>query len=290
MSGLVYQRPSTLADATRFLADTENSYPLAGGTDLAVAMRHGNTSPALMVDIKGIPELRSSITCADGMFEISANTAMTDLENDETVRRKLPGLVESAQVVGSVQIRNRATFAGNLCNGSPAADTPPVLMALGASVVIQGPSGERTSSIDDLLVGYRATTLAPGELITAVHVPEPPGRGGSAFLKLGVRRAMEISVVCVGASIDLADDGTIASAGLALGSVGPQTLRAAKAEKILAGSSPSEALFAAASQTAGEECTPIDDLRATGEYRKAMVPVLVRRALGKAHERARETG
>lgn len=289
MTGADYRRPSTLAEAIQLLAGSPDSYALSGGTDLAVAMRHGNLEPETIVDIKSIPELASSIQLNDGEFITSANTVMTDLENHAGVRSALPGLVEAARVVGSVQIRNRATLAGNLCNASPAADTPPVLMALDASLSIRGPSGSRTLSIDDFLIGYRTTALESGELIQAVHIPEPPERSSSAFLKLGVRRAMEISVVCVGASISLDAKGTIARAGLGLGSVAPHTIRPVEAERSMVGKMPSDELFASAGELAGEACSPIDDLRASGEYRKAMVPVLVRRALRLAYQRASGT-
>jgi CO/xanthine dehydrogenase FAD-binding subunit len=286
MNGPVYRRPTSLTEAVELLASTKDSYPLSGGTDLAVAIRHGNLEPGVIVDIKVIPELAPSIKHQNGQFVISANTVMTDLEDDASVRRSLPGLVEAARVVGSVQIRNRATLAGNLCNASPAADTPPVLMALGADLQIRGPVGSRTLSIDDFLVGYRTTALEPGELIEAIRIPAPTERSSSAFIKLGVRRAMEISVVCVGASISLDTDGTIARAGLGLGSVAPHTIRAVEAERLIAGATPSDDLFASAGELAREECRPIDDLRASSEYRKAMVPVLVRRALNTAYQRA----
>lgn len=284
--GPSYERPASLAEASRLLAGSAQSRPLSGGTDLAVGIRHGLATPEVVVDLKAVPELRSSIELVDGVFKITANTVMTDLEGDERIRARLPGLVEAAQVVGSVQIRNRATLAGNLCNASPAADTPPVLMALGANVATYGPSGERRLSIDQFLVDYRTTALEAGEIITALHIPEPPTRSSSAFLKLGVRRAMEISVVCVGASIAIDDEGAIAAVGLGLGSVAPVTFRPTAAEELLVGQRPSETLFAAAGEAAGEASTPIDDLRARAGYRKAMVPVLVRRALAIAWERA----
>lgn len=268
------------------LTGSDRSYPLSGGTDLAVAMRHGVSEPSLVVDLKAIPELAASIELSDGMFRISSNTVMTDLEADERVRTRLPGLVEAAEVVGSVQVRNRATIAGNLCNASPAADTPPVLMALGASLITHGPSGSRSLSVADFFLDYRTTVLERGELITSVHIPEPQKRASSAFLKLGVRRAMEISIVCIGASVGIGEDGEITSAGLGLGSVAPMTLRPADAEQILVGQKPSKELFAAAAEAAGRECSPIDDLRASSEYRRAMVPVLVRRALEIASARA----
>lgn len=290
MSGPSYERPASLSEAISLLSGSDGSYALSGGTDLAVAMRHGGTRPDLIVDIKAIAELRSSIEVSDGNFTIAANTVMTDLENDEMVRSRLPGLVEAAEVVGSVQIRNRATLAGNLCNASPAADTPPVLIALGTELLTQGPLGSRTISMDDFFVDYRTTALEPGELITAIRIPVPPERSSSSFLKLGVRRAMEISVVCVGASIEIGESGEIAAAGIGLGSVAATTFRPAEAEAMLVGQAPTQELFARAGEAAGDQCSPIDDLRASAEYRKAMVPVLVRRALSIAFERTGADG
>lgn len=285
MSGPSYERPASLSEAISLLSGSHGSYALSGGTDLAVAMRHGGTHPDLIVDIKAIPELASSIEMSEGFFTIAANTVMTNLENDRRVHSLLPGLVEAAEVVGSVQIRNRATLAGNLGNASPGADTPPVLMALGAEIVTRGPAGPRSIWMDDFFVDYRTTALERGELITAVRIPTPSERSSSSFLKLGMRRAMEISIACVGASIDIDQNGRIASAGLGLGAVAPTTFRPAEAEELLVGHAPTEELFARASQAAGDESRPIDDLRASGEYRKAMVPVLVRRALSIAYER-----
>ncbi|MFP3882498.1 MAG: FAD binding domain-containing protein [Actinomycetota bacterium] len=285
MSGPSYERPASLSEAISLLSGSDGSYALSGGTDLAVAMRHGGTQPDLIVDIKAIPELKPSIEVSNGNFTIAANTVMTDLENDENVRTGLPGLVEAAEVVGSVQIRNRATLAGNLCNASPAADTPPVLMALRAEFLTQGPSGSRTIPIDDFFVDYRTTALEPGELITVIRIPVPSERSSSSFLKLGVRRAMEISVVCVGASLEISESGDIVSASVGLGSVAATTFRPTEAEAMLVGQVPTQELFARAGEAAGDQCSPIDDLRASAEYRKAMVPVLVRRALSIAHER-----
>jgi CO/xanthine dehydrogenase FAD-binding subunit len=282
-----YERPTSPDEAIRLLDERgEEAHLLAGGTDLAVGIRYGTIRPGVVIDLKQIPELAPAIRHTDEGFTIGANTVMTDLEEDGRIREGFPGLVEAAEVVGSVQIRNRATLVGNLCNASPAADTPPMLMALDASVAISGPRGSRRLSIDEFLVGYRETALERGELLTAVHIPEPGPRTGTAFLKLGVRRAMEISIVCVGARIDLAEDGTIASAGIGLGSVAPQTVRPARAEEMLVGERPDPALLAAAGSSAIEACSPIDDLRGGAEYRRAMVPVLVRRALAAALRRA----
>lgn len=284
-----YARPTSLGDAIAILENRgEDAHPLAGGTDLAVALRHGITEPGVVVDLKGVVELAPAIERRDGMLVITANTPMIDVERDERIRQRMPGLVESAEVVGSVQIRNRATLAGNLCNASPAADTPPMLMALGASVVVAGPDGERRVKAGDFLTGYRQTTLRRGEIVRAVEIPDRGSRVGTAFLKLGVRQAMEISVVCVGARLELADDGTIADAGIGLGSVAPTTIRPSASEELLSGSEPSSSLFAETGSLALEACRPIDDQRASAEYRRAMIPVMVERALQLALKRVGE--
>jgi carbon-monoxide dehydrogenase medium subunit len=285
VSASTYERPSQLADAVELMGRHE-ARALSGGTDLTVAMRHGKVAPGLIVDLKGIAEMAPRIERRDGFVEISANTVMTDIERHPHVQTLFQALVEAAQVVGSVQIRNRATLAGNLANASPAADTPPALLALDAQVSITGGEGSRVIPVDEFLVDYRTTVLAASDLITSVRLPEPQGTSGSAFLKLGVRKAMEISIVCVAASLSLADDGSISSAGLGLGSVSPRAIRPRSPEAILVGNLPTPELFAAAGDAAGDESSPIDDLRASADYRRAMVPVLIRRALARALERA----
>jgi CO/xanthine dehydrogenase FAD-binding subunit len=289
MKPFEYFRPETLREASGLLEEHgPTARLLAGGTDLAVGIRHGHIQPGVVIDVKGIADLRPSIEQSDDVFTVSANTVMTDLEEDERIARHFPALVEAARVVGSVQIRNRATLAGNLANASPAADTPPVLMALGATAVIWGPKGRRVLTLDEFLLAYRKTALQPGELLTAIQIPVRAPRSGSAFLKLGRRRAMEISIFCVGARIDLAPDGSIAAAGVGLGSVAPFTVRAARSEEILVGQRPDPQVLAAAGEAALESCSPIDDLRSKADYRRAMVPVYVRRALATAAARAQE--
>lgn len=282
-----FVRPANLAEAITILEDRgEIAHPLAGGTDLAVALRQGKSRDGVIVDLKKVAELSPSIEQREGVFVIGANTPMAEVEHDQMIRDRIPGLVEAAEVVGSVQIRNRATLAGNLCNASPAADTPPMLVALGTSIVVVGPGGERHITVGELLTGYRETALTRGEVVRALEIPLPAPGTGTAFLKLGVRRAMEISIVCVGARLELAGDGTIAGVGIGLGSVAPTTVRPAESEDVLMGEKPTPALFAEAGSRALAACSPIDDLRASAAYRRAMVPVMLERALKLAYERA----
>lgn len=287
MRAFDYERPTSLEQVFQLLDERgEEAHLLAGGTDLAVGIRYGTIRPGVVIDLKQLPELAPAIRHNDEGFTVGANTVMTQLEEDDRIREDFLGLVEAAEVVGSMQIRNRATLVGNLCNASPAADTPPMLMALDVSVLISGPFGSRRLSIDEFLVGYRQTALQRGEVVTAVQIPKVGTRSATAFLKLGVRRAMEISIVCVGARIDLAEDGTVESARIGLGSVAPQTVRPTRAEEMLVGKRPDPELLAAAGSSAVEACSPIDDLRGSAEYRRAMVPVVVRRALSAALRRA----
>lgn len=286
-----YLRPTSLREAVAALDETgEAAYPLAGGTDLAVGVRQGRTPSGVIIDLKSIPELAPAIEWKGEKLVINANTSMADIEHEARLTERIPGIGEAARLVGSVQIRNRATIAGNLCNASPAADTPPMLMALGASVVAVGPEGERHIEIDDFFTRYRTTALERAELVKAVEIPEVGARTGTAFLKLGVRRAMEISIVCVGARVEVAEDGVIADVGLGLGSVAPLTVRPVDSEDLLKGRRPTTDLLAEASSAALDVCEPIDDIRASAEYRRAMVPVLVRRALAVALDRVGVSG
>ena len=175
-----YVRPATLAEAFALLeAHGDQARLLAGGTDLIIRLRDGTVRPALVVDLKRIPELRPSIHEADGRLVISATTVMTEIAADERIRHRFTALAESAAVVGSVQIRNRATLGGNICNASPAADTAPALLVYGAVVVVLGSSGTRRIPIDEFFVRSGQTTLRRGELAAAIELPLPTGPTGS---------------------------------------------------------------------------------------------------------------
>src|SRR5688500_11576000 len=162
MRAFAYERPSRLVDALGLLADQgADARPLAGGTDLIIRIRDGSIRPRTVVDVKGIAELTRDIRQEDGQLVVGAHTVMTDLLGDGRIRREYTALAEAAAVVGAVQIRNRATLAGNICNASPAADTAPALLVYGARVVATGPSGSRTIPIDDFFVRSGVTTLQP---------------------------------------------------------------------------------------------------------------------------------
>jgi CO/xanthine dehydrogenase FAD-binding subunit len=260
-----YARPSTLAEAVSLLAqEGERARVLAGGTDLIIGLRDRTFTPAMVVDVKGIPEMAPSISEGEGAVRVSAGTTMTAIMESEVIRRWFPALAESARYVGSVQIRNRATLAGNQCNASPAADTATPLLVYGAVLVIAGPGGERRVSLDEFFVRSGVTTLALGELVTAVVLPIPSDSSRSAFQRRTRRRGHDLASVTV--SVALADDGV----RLAYGSLGPRP------RLLVGGPGSAEELL----ERAASEATPSPtSMRAGPEYRLAMLRVLGKRAI-----------
>ena len=196
-----YARPTSLADALALLRDVPEARALCGGTDLLVGLRKGTVSTPLVVDLKRIADLPAGIEAQDRTLRISATTVLSDVIADERVRDHFPALVESARVVGSIQIRNRATLAGNLCNASPAADTAPALLVYGAVVELVGHAGRRRVPVDDFFVGPRRTLLRPGELLSAVELPLPEGPLGSGFERMTRRRGVDLATVSVCCSV-----------------------------------------------------------------------------------------
>jgi carbon-monoxide dehydrogenase medium subunit len=277
-----YARPASLAEAVAILeANGPDARILAGGTDLIVRLRDGSMRPAIVLDVKRIAELRPGIREVDGRLVIGATTVMTDVAVDPLVRRHVAALAEAAAVVGSVQIRNRATLAGNVCNASPAADTAPSLLVHGASVVAQGPGGTRRIPVDELLVRSGVTTLARGELVTAIEIPIPERRIASVHTRRTRRRGHDLASVTLTCGVDAAGVTRIA-----YGSVGPRAVLAIDESGVLADpTAPDaakapilEAMFAAASPSPRS-------MRAGPEYRLAMLRVLGRRALAAAIDR-----
>jgi carbon-monoxide dehydrogenase medium subunit len=261
-----YARPASLADAVALLAEHgSDARVLAGGTDLVIGLRDRTLTPLVVVDVKRVPELAPSIAQVDGVLRISAGTTMTDLVESPLVERLYPALVEAARIVGSIQIRNRATLAGNQCNASPAADTAPPLLVYGASLSVAGPDGLREIALDDFFVRSGVTTLGRGELVTAITLPLPEGRIGSAFQRRTRRRGHDLASVTVAVAVDGAG-----STRLAFGSLGPRPLLFVDTdvESAIAAARPSPT-----------------SMRASPDYRLAMLRVLIDRAVATARER-----
>jgi carbon-monoxide dehydrogenase medium subunit len=277
-----YARPTTVAEAVALLvAHGPAARVLAGGTDLVIRLRDGTASAEVVVDVKRIPELRPSIERVDGHLRIGANTVMTNVMADPLIRRHFPALVDAASVVGSVQIRNRATLAGNLCNASPAADTAPPLLVYGAILETVGPDGLRRVPLDELFVRSGVTTLLPGELVTAIELPLPVGRTGSAHVRRTRRRGHDLASVTLACLVDEAGTSRIA-----YGSVGPRPILVSDPDGILADRAADPAARAAVLERLLAGATPSPrSMRASPEYRLAMLRVLGSRAVAIALDR-----
>ena len=277
-----YERPTDLDAAVGLLAEHgPDARLLAGGTDLIIRLRDGSLRPRIVVDVKRIAELDERIAERDGDLAIGARTTMTAIAADERIRRDYRALAEAAAVVGAVQIRNRATLAGNLCNASPAADTAPALLAYGARVVANGRAGTRTIPIDDFFVRSGITILARGEIVQSIELPRPTQPRGAVHLRRTRRRGHDLASVTLACTVDA--DGVTR---LSYGSLGPRPILVVDETGLLADPAASdpakrqrlEALFGGASPSA-------TSMRASPAYRVAMLHVLGLRAVAVAIER-----
>ncbi|HEY6014017.1 MAG TPA: xanthine dehydrogenase family protein subunit M [Candidatus Limnocylindrales bacterium] len=282
MQPFIYARPATVAEAIAILQEHgPDARVLAGGTDLIIRLRDRSVRPTVVVDVKRIAELDPAILEVDGRLRIGATTVMTDIVADERVQRRFPALVEAAAVVGSVQIRNRATLAGNLCNASPAADTAPALLVYGADVVAAGPSGTRRIPLTDFFVRSGQTTLARGELVTAIELPLPARPTGSAHVRRTRRRGHDLASVTLAVAID--DTGRTR---LAYGSVGPRPVLVVDDSGVLADRHAADADRTAVLDRLLVDASPSPrSMRAGPEYRLAMLRVLAVRAVRTALDR-----
>lgn len=277
-----YYRPSTTAEAVEALAAAgDGGRALVGGTDLLVALRHRTVTPSVLVDLKHLTDLPAPIAVDDQGVTIAATTTMAVVAADPRVQRVYPALVESALKVGSVAIRNRASLVANSCNGSPAADTAPPLLAHDAWVTIASTHGLRTERLADFFLAPRRTLCGPGELVVSLHLPHPQQGSASAFERMTRRRGVDLATVSVAAVVDR--DGRVV---VGLGAVGPVPLRNGPSEPV---DVDDDAGLATAVDRLLEVATPIGDVRAGEDYRRAMLRVLTKRAVRTAAHR-REKG
>jgi CO/xanthine dehydrogenase FAD-binding subunit len=266
----LYLRPQSLGDLHALLREHgPDARILAGGTDLLVRARKGLEFPRVLIDLKRVADLRADLIETGGCLRIGARAVMTDLIEHQRLREYFPALVEAALVVGSVQIRNRATLAGNLCNASPAADTAPALLAYGAGLNLVSETGRRHMPLDDFFTGPGRTALAPAEIVESIDVPLPAGRTGGSFQRLTRRQGVDLAIVSVCCFVRETGD-----ARFAFGAVGPRPFAVTSRQN-------------APIEDALTHASPISDLRGSDEYRAAMLAVLARRALNTAVERMR---
>jgi carbon-monoxide dehydrogenase medium subunit len=284
MNRFDYAEPTTLNEAVSLLTRINGTVNLlAGGTDLLVEIKEQLRRPDYVINIKKIPGMDGLRFNAKDGLRLGALVTMREVEISPVIREKYPALRQSVSEVGSIQIRNRATLAGNICRASPSADTLPPLIADRASVRIFGPDGERVIPLEEFFTGPGKTLLKSNEILTSIIVPPPAPFTGSAYIKLGRRKAMELATVGVAVTLTLSGR-TCRDIRIALGAVAPTPIRAKRAEAVMLGQPFDEDHIEAAAQTAMEESRPISNVRGSADYRREMVKVLTRRAIQQAAE------
>ncbi len=282
-----YEAPESLEGAVALLAGAAgDTRVLAGGTDLLVQMRTDLVDPELIVDIKKIPETRA-VTEERGGWRIGAAVTGAELKEHARLKQVWPGVVEAANLIGSTQIQGRATLGGNLCNGSPASDSVPALIAAGAVATVVGPQGQRDIPVEDVMLGPRQLALRKGEIVVFFYLPPRPPRSADAYLRFIPRTEMDIAVVGAGVSLTVDGGGTITAARVALGAVAARVLLVPEAARAILGSRLDAAAQQRREAAARAACRPIDDKRGTVEFRIDVAGVLARRAALIALDRAR---
>lgn len=282
-----YHRADGLSEALTLLQRyRREARILAGGTDLLLHMKRGNVwggpCPAHLVSLRNVEEIKG-LTREDGHIRIGAATTHREAEVSALVADELTALNDAVRQLASVQIRNIATIAGNVCNAAPCADTAAPLMALGTVATIAGPAGERAVDMKDLFRGPGQVDVGPAEILKEFRIPVPPDGAASAYLRVARREAMDITIAGVAVYLCCTPDKKkINAARIALNTVAPKPIRAFEAEKVLIDAAPAEAVFSEAGRVAAAHATPRTSFRSTAEYRREMVAVLVRRALVQA--------
>jgi len=289
MFDIDYSEPRSLSEAiSQLTAPDARAVLLAGGTDLIVDLRRGKLSPRRVISLWGVPDLRGVRRHDSGAFSIGALTTASEIAEFFAGCPEALGLSEAARLLGSRQIQNAATIGGNICKASPGADFVPPLLCLDARVALSGPRGSREAKVDGFLTGPGQTARDDAEILTSILLPAQHAGTATAFLKVMRRRAEDLSIVSVCALVRVDGSGDrIQHCRIALGAVAPFPFLSLRAEEILTGSRLSAQLLQRAAAAARDEAKPISDIRASIEYRRGMIEVLVRRAVSIATERAR---
>ena len=278
-------RPRTLGEALRLMSELEEARPIAGGTDIIPLLRDRAVRAKHLVDLSLIEDLRG-IREESSEIHIGPTTTMSQIKNSELMKRRAPALAEAAGSVGSPQTRNLGTIGGNLCNASPAADTAPALLVLDADVDLTSSEGSRRIMAQEVFAGPKMNSLKPEEVLTDIRFSVPPETSTMSFQKLGRRRGYTLSQVNAAAYLEF-DGPVCCDARLALGSVASKPFRVREAEEMLWNRRLSEKLVEEASSFCSSIVSPIDDVRASADYRRAMSCILVKRALNRAWEMGR---
>lgn len=281
-----YLKPDTFDDAiTIAQGATGTTRILAGGTDVLVQLRSDLVTPDTLIDIKGIAGVKDITRTSEG-WDIGVAVSGAEITEHAELGNDWPGIVEGMDLIGSTQVQGRATLTGNLCNGSPAADSVPAMMAAGASATVQGPDGSREILIEDVPTGPSRTSLKAGEIITKLHIPAQNTGGGDAYERFIPRTEMDIAVV--GCAVNLTVEGEkITQARVVVGAVAPTIRLVPDAGAALVGSTLDDSALSAMADAVRAACDPIDDKRGTIEFRVDVAGVLARRVAQTAYTRAR---
>ncbi|WP_203583645.1 FAD binding domain-containing protein [Sheuella amnicola] len=287
MSNMRFESPTTAEAAAALLAGSSGlAKVLSGGTDILIQMRAAVVKPELLVNVKGIDEM-TSVKIENGGYRFGAAVPCMSLVENKEFASTWPGVIDGVNLVGSVQVRGRASVGGNLCNASPAADTVPAMIAAGAVATVVGPNGRRDIPVEQITTGPGKTSLAKGELVASFYLPKRPARSGDAYMRFTPRSEMDIAVVGVGINLTLDEKGVCTAARVALGAVAEKALLVPEAAAALIGTTVDEAALDKLAAAASAAARPIDDKRGTKVFRIKIAGVLARRAAVVALNRAR---
>jgi CO/xanthine dehydrogenase FAD-binding subunit len=276
-----YARPATLSEVFALLEEHgDGASLLAGGTDLVVELRNSSRRPKVVVDLKRVAELQPAISERRGWLTITATTSMTDVQDNALVQMWFPALIDAAATVGSIQIRNRATLAGNICHASPAADTAPPLLVYEAVVNVASARGTRRIELSEFFVGPRQTVLQQGEIVTSIELPIAAERRAATFARITRRRGVDLATVSLCCLVEASG-----RTRFAFGAVGPRPFVVPDETGVLADPTAGEESKDQALRRLLQQASPISDVRGSREYREAMLLVMSRRALGSSIER-----
>lgn len=289
MESFEFVTPKSIDEAVKILASNgDNARMIAGGTDILVQMRVGRQTPSVVVDVKSIPELNVVSYDASKGLTLGAAVPCYKIYQDKTVSAAYPGLIDTAWLIGGIQIQGRASIGGNVCNAAPSGDSIPAVIALEGVCNIAGPNGTRELPTEEFCTAPGRNALQSGEMLVSISFPAPVANSGANYQRFIPRNEMDIAVVGVGTSVVLDASGqNFVSARIALASVAPTPVFATEAGDSLAGKAVSEEAIQQASELAQAAAKPISDMRGTIRQRTHLVGVFTRRTLNRAIERAR---
>jgi len=270
--------PRSISEACDILGRNAKSKVIAGGTDLLVNLKRKVITTEVLISLARIPELSTTRSSAAASVALGPMMTIAEVAESPLVKASFPALCQAAGKLGSSQIRNRATLGGNVCTARPAGDTIGPLIAYGAVAQIAGARGERTEPFGALFRGPGQTTIRPDELLTGVTLPRPAPNTGASYVKYTIRNAMEIALVSA-TSVVTVDRGVCQSAKIVLGAVAPTFVRCKVTEAFLVGKKITDDIAEEAGHLVIDACAPITDLRASADYRRTLVQVLVKRSL-----------